>query len=622
MYKIDFKNNHFIISIKLDEFIDHQDYLSLVNYLKSKKLYYSQELEGFKVDKKQIEEILLWFERDTIEFIPTVEALDKIDQLQKDKYKKELQIYRSRSASDDFYSQVLNENESVFNFQKEDINWAVKRNCYIDANDAGVGKTASTILTFSHAYINGFIDSIFIIVPAGLSYHWKHEILKFTNLFKEEDIFIINNDNKKRVFDTIQNEKIIIVPNYLLPDVVISYKKLTKAQREKKGRRSNKSERWKVDNFFDLKKLWNKQSIFCVIDESHEISNNSAIRTKCIMSLKDYFSYRVCLSATPNINHFEAIYTQVKFCDQSIIPMEYDAFRVWLAEGFDKYNQVVSYKEENVKQILENIKPIFRKRLKEDLPEMKHRRHIEEFYLELNPLQKQLYQIVATKELEHLQEEYDIVTWKVLFDNFHLIMEVFENPLLLRERYYNDEQLNKLLDKYKIEDDPKYQFLLTKLESIIDNEDGKCIIYDYRPLTLNLLYKQLEKYNPLMIHGSMRIKDKEKDRKEKEYLFNTESKHKVMLLSSHTSSQGINLNKMCNYTIYYNVPWNTIEVRQGFDRTLRINNTMDSYVLLPYYVNTVENIKVQTALQRIEFNDRMGKEIIQEDLERLLKGKV
>lgn len=625
MYYIDYDNKHFLITIKSKDFLDANDFTDLVTYLSSKQLHYKTEYNGYPVSYDVLEEMIQWFIKDSIEFNFSLSAIEQIEEIKKQYDIRELKIFRDRRYDSDFFTrEILTDEIKHFEFQKEGIDWNLKRNVFLDADDMGLGKTCQTISTFSYLYYHNYIDLVFIIVPKGLSYHWKYEILQTVKLFNEEDIHIINNENKIKPFEALQNKKIIIVPNYLLPDVVISYKKVKKNITDKK-RKSKKNERWKVESYFNLKELLNKKSICCVQEESHETKNIKAIKTKCIHALKPFFDYRFCLTATPNIIRFEDIYSQIYFLDKTIIPMCFNAFRLWISKSVNtRFGglTIESYDTEKVKLVMEKTKYIMRQRLKEDIPEAKYKLHTKLYYLELTNLQKQLYRMIVEKELSVLQEEYDQITWKLLQSKFHLIYEVLENPLLLTKRKYDDDKLNMLLARYKIENDPKFIFLQSRVESIVDESNDKIIVYDYHPMTLDTLYEKFKEYNPLMIHGSMKIKDKEKDRKEKEYLFNTDPKHKIIFLSQMTSSQGINLNKMCNITFYYNVDPNTTSFAQSNERTNRINSTRDSHIEIPYYPNTIESTKIKLAQNRISFNDKLTKEVSQQELEMLLNGRM
>jgi len=204
----------------------------------------------------------------------------------------------------------------------------------------------------------------------------------------------------------------------------------------------------------------------------------------------------------------------------------------------------------------------------------------------------------------------------------HLINEVFNNAELLRERQYSSKELHTALDRWSFDKDPKFIALTEMLEDYIEERDEKVIIYDYRPKTLDTLYEKLKKYNPEIIHGSLKgIKDKDLDRKQKEDRFNDDPNCKIFLLSSLTSSAGLNLQKSCHRIIIYNMGDDGEAFRQEIDRTHRIVSIEDTIIEILYYPETFENIRVQRNLNRISLNDRLGKEITEEELKNLLNGK-
>ena len=64
--------------------------------------------------------------------------------------------------------------------------------------------------------------------------------------------------------------------------------------------------------------------------------------------------------------------------------------------------------------------------------------------------QKSLYQAIVTREISILESEYNQLTWRLLLNKLHLILEVFDNPLLLTKREYDDPKINSILKRYKI----------------------------------------------------------------------------------------------------------------------------------------------------------------------------
>lgn len=581
-----------------------------INLFKKLYLKFNYTTKYWECSEKQIQELLLWIDKFNYEFSISSDAQLLLDSIFKS-YTRELEVFRNI----EFDYSVLNENQKPFNFQINAINWRLQRSSYLDAFDAGTGKTFINICVFSSLFKKGAIDSIFILVPTGLSYHWKEQILEFSNVFTEDDILIINNDNKIRPFSDNVSKKIIIIPQHLFYRVLLSYKKDFNLSS------SARNVRW--SSFFDLKKEWNKKSICLVIDESHHIKNTKAIVTKAIFSIKQYFSFRFLLSATPAINRFEDFYSQIKMIDQSVIPMTENAFKLWISQEignrFDLY-AIVKYKAERVQELLSKMKHIYTQVLKEDIEEIKVKKIVDSIYIEMTPEQKVLYNIVMQNELHKLEEEFDTITWKLILNKLPIICEVLDNPLLLKKRKYNSDVLTSILEKWSIEKDPKYIVLKNKLETYIEDLNEKVVVFDYHPSTLDTLVVQFKKYNPLVIHGSLDVEDAEVDRRNKEKLFNFDPKHKVIFLSALTSSQGINLQHGSHRNIVYTMPWDATLFRQLQDRTHRVNSEFDSIIEVFQFPRTIDAVRVRRNFNRVDLNDRLGKELTKEDLKNLLNG--
>ena len=361
-------------------------------------------------------------------------------------------------------------------------------------------------------------------------------------------------------------------------------------------------------------------------DESHLFKYSDTIRTKALNSIKPYFKYKTLVTATPNINAYEHIYPQLNFIESSIIPMTEESFKIYISKEignqWGKYN-IVKYDTEKIQEINNKSKRVFFRRLMEDVPEMKARKFISEVYFDLTKEQKKIYHLIFELELARLYEEYDIVTWKLLLNKLNSIMAVMDNPCILKKETFDSQSLMQLLNKWNIEQDPKFIALTSKLEDYIEEKNEKVVVYDYRPDTLDMLNIKFKKYNPVIIHGSLKgIKNKELDRQNKEDIFNYNKDCKLALLSSLTSSAGINLQKACHRILVYSMPFDGEDFYQLGRRTHRITSLEDTLMEIFNYPNTIDNIRVQRNLGRIELNDKLGKEISQGELDKLMNGEI
>jgi len=612
MFLLDYEKDNFFITIELDEFIEKEDYNEIVLYLKGLFLSYSFELNKWKVPVNRVEEIIMWLEKDQKEWSITTEAKEEFEK-RKVSYPRETIFYRGKQ----FDPYILNEEIEAFDYQIKAINYRLQRNVTQDAYDAGTGKTFIAICTFAQRYKEGLIDGIMIMVPIGMSYHWKYEILKFVNVFTEDDIQIVDNDSKKKPFEQFKDKKILIVRQDLIAHHIASYRA------DYTSKKSLKGLKWNVADYVDIYKKWDKNNLQLIVDESHSIKNRDSIRTKALFSIKKYFKYRLLLSATPSINGMEDLYSPLTFLDRSIIPMSNNAFKLWLSNSignkFDKY-AINSYNTENANSLMQSYQHIFTQVRKEELNEIKTKKIINIINCELNPIQRRLYHLIVDRELRMLQEEYDKITWRQILSKIHLLLEVFDNPLLLAKRHYDDVEINSLLQRYKLENDSKFIYLKNKVEDVCDNLGKKIIVYDTHPLTLDIFYDKFAKYNPLLIHGQVKTLDKEKDRKEKENLFNYDEKHRMILLSAYTSSAGINLQHGGDTILVYTLPWNAELFRQLQDRTWRATSTKDSLVEVLNYPESLDGLRTKRNFNRIELNSKMDEVLSEKDLERLLNG--
>jgi hypothetical protein len=613
LYSITYENNNFFINPQFNSFVDKEEFNNTILYLQKLFLYFNHESKKYKIPEDRIDEILLWLQKDNQEYTIDDKCAERLIELRNQYNIREVQFFRNRK----FDKSILNEGITAYNYQIDAINWRLKRSSYLDSFDAGLGKTFINICVFSQLYKDKNIDGIIIIVPIGLSFHWVRQILQFTNIFIEKDIQIINNEEKIKPFEKYKDKKILIIRQDLIADVIASYRK------DYNPKKSLKNLRWSSTNFVDIRKEWNKEKLLLLIDEGHSIKHTSSIKTKAIHNIKKYFDYRLILTATPAINNFSNMYSLIKLIDNSIISMSENAFKLWISSSlgnkWDRYS-INSYNTVNVQKFMSSYQHVFSQARKEDIEEVKTKKIIKSIELELTPIQKKLYQFVVEKELSILQQEFDTITWRLLLSKIHLLLEVFDNPELLKNREYNDKEISTLLNNWKIENDPKFIYLKSKVEDICDEKGKKIIIFDIHPKTLDDLAIKFKEYNPLIIHGQIKCKDKDKDRQEKQDLFNFDNKHRMILLSLYTSSAGINLQYGSSDIIINTLAWDATLFRQAQDRIYRVDSKYNSLIELPFYSLSLDNLRMKRNFNRVEFNAKLDSEISQYELHKLLNG--
>ncbi len=600
-------DNRFEIKINID-YNGREDFIDAVNFLKQYYISFDDDKKVFYFQSKRADEIYLWMTRHKKDIFYDDSCIKKFEDIQ-NSFSPELEIYRPTLDLS-----ILNPEYTPFNFQLQGSRFFLGQNRAYLTDSPGLGKTFQAILTFSILYKQGKIDSIFIIVRSGISYNWKKEILKFSTIFKEEDIEIIDNKNKRDVFENSVDKKIIIVSNHLFKDVILNYKKGYKFGR------SAKRLRWK--EYVDIRKLWQKENPLLIVDEAHEFTNSKAVKVRALESHVHHFKFRYFLSATPALSNFGKWWMSMKLLDRDSIGMSENAFQIDISKEIGDRFGMYNIKEFNTEKI-ENFKnkvlnKYVLKRDKSQLEEMKYKQIVKPIYLKMNSLQKKIYEFFTQDVIFRIEQEHDSVSLKYILEKYAYFMQVVDNPFLL-EGKISDEKFNKLLGKWKLEKDARVEYLDNALVEYIENQEDKIVLFDGHPLSINMLGKRYEKYNPILIHGE--LGDSEKIRNEKEEAFNNiKSKHKLIIVNP-SMVVGLNFNEGSNKIIFYTNPNGALLQEQAMERVSRINNTRNSLVIHLILDDTFDVLRHKSNTGEIKFNNKfLNKNLKRQELKNLLTG--
>ncbi len=329
------------------------------------------------------------------------------------------------------------------------------------------------------------------------------------------------------------------------------------------------------------------------------------------------------LSATPAMNNFEKWWVSINLLDDKAIELSENAFKIdiskTIGDKFGTYN-IKEYNETKIQEFKDKVlsKYVLR-REKSELDEVKHKQIIEPIYIEMTAAQRKIYQVFLQEEVFKLEKEFDSISLKLIFNNFAYLSLVIDNPLLLKDRV-TQEELNILLNKWKLESDPRIQYLDSALKESIENQGNKIVIFDNHPSTINLLDERYKKYNPIVMHG--RLGDTEEDKFKKAELFNdVNSKYKLFIANPQVAGVGINLNKGTDTIIFYTMPNDSVLYAQALERCDRINNTRDSLIQILIIDNSLDVIRYNRNVNRVLFNNEfLTKKLTKQELRNLLMG--
>jgi len=194
--------------------------------------------------------------------------------------------------------------------------------------------------------------------------------------------------------------------------------------------------------------------------------------------------------------------------------------------------------------------------------------------IELDPKHKALYKKLLNERMLELEDKFiDAVDASALRQ---IAMQLITNP-----GKYSDTPIRNTLDEW----------LDMQLDAI-QLETTKAMVVIHYNETARRLAKHLEKYNPVVLNGETKDKDKAKES------FLTDDKCRVLIVHSRSGGAGSNFQSVCNNVLFYECPDSPGDITQVGDRVHRIVGT-DSTVNL-YFASAIGTWAAKKIRQVVE----------------------
>lgn len=249
--------------------------------------------------------------------------------------------------------------------------------------EMGCGKTKTALDIAAWQYLEGHIDTLFVVAPRGVHRNWiTDEVPEHLSPDVENFHAVWYQGSRmggkkyaKEMSDALAFDGLLIIAvNY---DATIT----------KRGKA------------YCNRIMGERKGVMMVLDESPRIKNPTAKRTKAITKLGDKAVSRRILTGTPITNGPFDAYSQIRFLDAGFWPSRhfgtYNAFKnhygiynvQYLSDG-RKFNALVGYR--NVDSLYDILSPVCDRKTKEtvlDLPPKIYTKR----YIELTKEQKRMY---------------------------------------------------------------------------------------------------------------------------------------------------------------------------------------------------------------------------------------
>ncbi|MBS8121946.1 SNF2-related protein [Candidatus Vampirococcus lugosii] len=384
------------------------------------------------------------------------------------------------------------------------------------ADDMGLGKTIQTISMLQREYNNNIKTPSLIVCPTSLTLNWESEIDKFAPNLKAQVI-----ENGKEGFENIEKDTNIIIISYGI-----------------------------IANLVNDGKLKKQKFHYIVVDESQNIKNPNAIRSKSIYKLKG--KYRLALSGTPIENNLTELWSVFNF----LMP----GFLGNLSSFSKKYKNA---NKEELKILSQKIKPFVIRRTKEEvLKEIPPK--IENItYLRMPQKQKKFY--------DELKEAYKLQIGKKLESEGlnKARFEVLDALLKLRQA----SLLPQLIEGNNVKDSAKLDYIKENIEEMIQSGHNLLIFSQFTKFIGYIIQILKEKK---ISYCHIEGKTKAKDRQKQVEKFNS-GEISVFVISLKAGGTGLNLTQ-ADYVLHMDPWWNSSVEKQATDRAHRIGQQKTVFV--------------------------------------------
>ncbi|ORY40453.1 hypothetical protein BCR33DRAFT_754270 [Rhizoclosmatium globosum] len=436
-------------------------------------------------------------------------------------------------------------------YQKDGVSWLAFLNRYglhgILCDDMGLGKTLQSICMLAsdhHIRATKFAETgspefahtpSLVVCPSTLAGHWKQEILQYAGKVLKPLVYVGGPSERKRLRGLIPKFDVIITSYEIL--------------------------RNDVDDFA----AYNFN--YCILDEGHVIKSAKTKLTKAVKTVK--CMNRLILSGTPVQNNVLELWSLFDFLMPGFLGTE-SQFQAKFGKPILASRDAKSSSREQERGALalealhKQVLPFLMRRMKEDVLDDLPPKIIQDFYVELNEIQKQLYEDFGKSEGSGVVSKTGETH---VFQALQYLQRLCNHPSMVLKP--NHPKFEKIMDDLKREGKQILQDCGLNENAPI-TAAHRVLVFCQRKEMLdfieNGLFKnQMKSVTYLRMDGST-DSSKRHDMVQK---FNADPSIDVFLLTTAVGGLGLNLTG-ADTVIFVEHDWNPMKDLQAMDRAHRI----------------------------------------------------
>lgn len=444
-------------------------------------------------------------------------------------------------------------------FQLQCIRHGLSQNHAIFDVGVGHGKTYIQTSILHHLLWKNKADKFLWVCKFEGLLNTKLEILRFLGEhFSEDDIAIVTTEN--RCIEDFFDKKVIIISyNTFRLASMYYYSEAHKPKRAKKPKSKvlpkkkavPKRPRQGYINFSS----WGEKRVL-IMDEGQSLKHHETQINHHIKLYSDQFWYQYVLSGTLGYSLGDYFSICKIFCDD-LIPFTPSDWKDYVY-GKDR-RQVTTPIPERAKEFKERVIDRYQISFHDaiNVPDMIEK----EIYLEMTSEMKSLYRKFVEKALERTRGDEEVEGMQ-LANVFPYLLQFTSDPSLVASEFGSS---------WDFRDSPKIEAVLSLLETWIEEQDKKVIIWTGYPRIANALGVLLKKHKPLIIHGDEKTSVRREDRSALVEAWRRDPESKLAIFT-YVVSTSINIPEV-NRQIYFDNITDADPRDQSKGRTRRATST-------------------------------------------------
>ena len=439
---------------------------------------------------------------------------------------------RIENLKDPYFETLIK--TDLFPYQREGVYFAVQAGRSLIADEMGLGKTIQAIAVAEMLRKELNINRVLIVCPTSLKYQWKSEIEKFT-------------DSTAHV---VEGGPLARPAQYHDPEhfyKIVSYHT--------------------VGN--DLKAINDSEPDLVILDEAQRIKN---WQTKTSQSIKKVQSdYALVLTGTPLENKLEELYSIIQFINPFLLGSLFNFLQ--RHQITDENGKVVGYQHLN--EVGEKLQGVMLRRTKKKVMKQLPSRQDKNLFVPMTEQQRLLHDDYADM-VARLVNKWKRLGFLPEKDRQRLMIGLNMMRMACNSTYVIDQ---------KTRHDTKIDELFSILDTIVDAESEKVVVFSQRERMTRLVAQGLEERGVgfQYLHGGV----PSAKRKQLFTTFNQDPGCRVFL-STDAGGVGLNL-QAASWMVNLDIPWNPAVLEQRIARIYRMGQRKRVSIINLVSTSTIEH---------------------------------